>query len=293
MGAVEPLRALIAASVRARVAGPDAADHAARWAEATGPRWFDPTRPVWQVHADPSMFVGGLRALLFQSLHPLAMAGVAQHSDYRHDPWGRLQRTARFLAATTYGPADEAAQACAVVLAVHQRVQGTAPDGRPYRANDPHLLRWVHLAEVDSFLGAHQRYGRRPLDRAGADGYVADLARVARALGVPDPPTDVRGLRAQLAGYRSELKVTPAARDAARFLLAPPLPLVARAPYAVLAAAAIGLLPWRARVALGLPLGPLADRVVVQPAGQALVDVMRWALTPTSPVPALSTSAPG
>ena len=105
------------------------------------------------------MFVGGMRALLLQSLHPLAMAGVAEHSDYRHDPWGRLQRTADFLAATTFGPESEAERAVARVRAVHEHVQGVAADGRPYRANDPHLLRWVHLAELESFLVAYRRYG--------------------------------------------------------------------------------------------------------------------------------------
>ena len=100
------------------------------------------------------MFAGGLRALLLQSLHPLAMAAVAEHSDYRGDPWGRLQRTSYFLAVTTFGPASDAQQAVDRVRAVHQHVTGTAPDGRPYRASDPHLLPWVHIAETDSFLRA-------------------------------------------------------------------------------------------------------------------------------------------
>ena len=134
------------------------------------------------------MFVGGLRALLLQSLHPLAMAGVAEHSDYRGDPWGRLQRTSTFLAVTTFGPAADAQRAVDRVRGIHQRVHGIAPDGRPYHASDPHLLEWVHVAEVDSFLLAHQLYGAAPLDQSGRDGYVADTARVAAALGVPDPP---------------------------------------------------------------------------------------------------------
>jgi uncharacterized protein (DUF2236 family) len=229
------------------------------------------------------MFVGGLRALLLQSLHPLAMAGVALHSDYRHDPWGRLQRTADFLAATTYGPAEQAEAACRRVRAVHQRVRGVAPDGRPYSANDPELLRWVHLTEVDSFLTTYQYYGHRPLDAAERDGYVADMAVVADHLGVPGTPTSVAELRDQLAGYQRDLYATREALDAARFLLAPPLPAVARAPYTVLGAAAAASLPWWARLSLGLPIGPLTSRYIARPAGEAVVSLLRWALTPTSP----------
>ena len=130
------------------------------------------------------------------------------------------------------------------VRAVHDRVRGKAPDGRAYSAGDPHLLRWVHVAEVDSFLSTYQRYGVAPLDAAGRDGYVADTARVARALGVQDPPETEAELREQLQAYRPELEGTAQARTTARFLLLrPPLPAIARAPYAVLAAAAVASLP--------------------------------------------------
>ena len=155
------------------------------------------------------MFVGGLRALLLQSLHPLAMAGVAEHSDYRGDPWGRLQRTSTFLAVTTFGPAAEAQRAVDRVRGIHQRVRGVAPDGRPYHAGDPHLLEWVHIAEVDSFLLAHQLYGAQPLDQSGRDGYVADTARVAEALGVVDPPRTERELAERIEAFRPELTGTP------------------------------------------------------------------------------------
>src|SRR3954465_9027560 len=115
------------------------------------------------------MFIGGLRALLLQSLHPLAMAGVAGHSGYRGDPWGRLQRTSYFLAVTTFGLASDAEATVARVKGIPRRVHGVAPDGRPYAASDPHLLKWVHVAEVDSFLRTHQRYGAAPLSPADAD----------------------------------------------------------------------------------------------------------------------------
>lgn len=227
------------------------------------------------------MFVGGVRALLLQSLHPLAMAGVAAHSGYKGDPWGRLQRTSHFLAVTTFGPADDAEAMVRRIRAVHERVRGTAPDGRPYAASDPHLLRWVHVAEIDSFLSAHQRFGLRPLDAAGRDRYVAETARVAEALGAVDPPRSEAELRARIEEYRPELTGTAAAREAARFiLLTPPLPPLARAPYAAIAAAAVGLLPRWAREHLSLPWLPPLEAVVVGPAGSAVTRTIRWAMAP-------------
>ncbi len=156
------------------------------------------------------MFVGGIRALLLQTLHPAAMTAVSEHSGFRGDMWGRLARTSRFLAVTTFGTADDAEQAVAVVRSIHERVTGTMDDGTPYAASDPHLLMWVHVAEVDSFLRAHQRYGREPLDQAGRDEYVAQTAEVARRLGVLDPPTTEAELAATLASYRPELRGDPA-----------------------------------------------------------------------------------
>jgi uncharacterized protein (DUF2236 family) len=228
------------------------------------------------------MFIGGLSALLLQSLHPLAMAAVAGHSGFRGDPWGRLQRTSTFLAVTTYGTADSAQRAVDRVRAVHETVRGTTADGEEYRASDPRLLCWVHIAEVDMFLRAHQRYGARPLDDEGCDGYVADMARVATALGVPDPPVDRAGLAERLAAYRGELRTTPEARSTARFLLLhPPVPLLARLPYGVLAANAVSLLPGWASRALWLPRIPPAEGVCVRPLGTAVTAVIRWALAPT------------
>ena len=194
------------------------------------------------------------------------MAGVAQHSDYRGDPWGRLQRTSTFLAVTTFGTATDAQRAVDKVRGIHRRVRGQAPDGRDYRADDPHLLEWVHIAEVDSFLKAYQLYGAAPLDQTGRDDYVADTARVAAALGVLDPPRTEADLRARLAGYRSELASTEAAREAARFLLiTPPLSLLARAPYGVLAAAAVSMLPPWARLPLRLPYLPPLEATAIRP----------------------------
>src|ERR1700734_373563 len=209
---LDTLQRRLGAALFARVAGPEGPANRARFA-APGPRWFAEDRPVRRGHGDAAMFAGGLRALLLQSLHPQAMTAVAQHSDYRNDPWGRLQPTSTFLAVTTFGTAEDAQRAVDQVRRVHQYVTGTGPDGVPYRADDPHLLRWVHVAEADSFLRCYQHYGERPLDAAGCDDYVADAARIAEALGVTDPPRSRAELDVALHAYRPELHAIPEARE--------------------------------------------------------------------------------
>ncbi|MFF4317725.1 oxygenase MpaB family protein [Streptomyces sp. NPDC001568] len=278
---VRTLRERIGAGLFGRVAGPSGPATRARIHGTPGPRWFGPDRPIRTVHGDASMFIGGLSALLLQSLHPLAMAAVAAHSGFRGDPWGRLQRTSTFLAVTTYGTARDAEDAVARVRAVHERVRGTTSSGERYHAADPHLLGWVHVAEVDSFLRAHQRFGAHPLSAQGCDGYLADTARVARALGVPDPPCDRAELAARLTAYRSELRATPEAREAARFILRePPLPWPVKPPYALLAVNAVSLLPLWARLPLDLPYAPRTERLCVRPTGHALTKAIRWAMAP-------------
>src|SRR5579859_5413198 len=289
LGAADRVRGRIGAAIVERVVGPQATSRPRPRpsAQSPGERWFAEDRPIRVVHSDSAMFIGAIRALLLQSLHPLAMAAVAEHSDYRGDPWGRLQRTSHFVGVTTFGRRAEVQQAIARVRAIHQRVTGTAPDGRPYAASDPHLLTWVHIAEADSFLRAHSRFGIRPLDQAGRDGYVADMARIGAELGVPDPPRTEAELADRIAGYRAELAATAEAREAARFLLlSPPLPAVARAPYGVLAAAAVSLLPGWARRPLRLPRLPVTETVLVRPAGHAMVRAIRWATSAPPPAKA-------
>ncbi len=278
---MDTMRTRIGAALFSRVAGPDGPANRARIHDTPGPRWFAPDSPVRTVHGDASMFIGGIAALLLQSLHPLAMAAVDAHSGYRGDPWGRLQRTSTFLAVTTFGTEDHAQQAVDRVRAVHARIRGTAPDGRPYRADDPHLLTWVHTAEAYCFLGAHQRFGAHPLTEAEPTRYIAEGARVARALGADDPPTDLPALYRRQDAYRPELRATPAARDAARFLLfTPPLPWAARPAYGVLAANAVGLLPSWARRALQLPRIPVVEETVVRLGGHGVTRTIRWAMRP-------------
>ena len=282
--ALDDLRTSLGEKLFARVAGPEGPRRRDRVHGAVGPRWFEEDARIRQVHGDASMFVGGISALLLQSLHPLAMAGVMDHSGFEGDPWGRLQRTSYFLAVTTFGTAADAEKMVAAIRSVHERVVGTAPDGRAYSAADPHLLRWVHVAEIDSFLAAHQRYGKDPLDAEGRDAYVADAARVAEAIGVTDPPRSEAELRRQLRDFRPELRGTPAARRTARFLLLnPPLPLPARVPYGGLAAAAVGLMPVWARRELLLPYLPLTERLLVRTTGSALTKTIRWAMTASPP----------
>ncbi|MFF4102823.1 oxygenase MpaB family protein [Streptomyces sp. NPDC001903] len=233
------------------------------------------------MHADASMYVGGLAALLLQSLHPVAMAAVWAHSGFRGDPWGRLQRTSTFLAVTTFGTDQDAAQAVLRVRGVHERIKGVTADGVAYRAGDPHLLAWVHLAETECFLRAYQRYGRRPLDVPGQDGYVADMAYVARRLGAETPPETREELSTRLGAYREELRPTAESRATTGYLLShPPLPGAARIPYALLATAAADLLPRWARAQLGLPLTSRLLLPLARPGGHAVTAVIRWATPP-------------
>ncbi|MEJ7834278.1 MAG: oxygenase MpaB family protein [Nocardioides sp.] len=264
-----------------RVAGPDGPQHRDRIHYTEGPRWFASDSAIARVHGDASMFIGGIRALLLQTLHPAAMRAVSEHSGFRGDMWGRLNRTSRFLAVTTFGTADDAEQAIAIVRSIHERVTGTMPDGTPYAASDPHLLTWIHIAEIDSFLRAHTVYGKEPLDQVGRDQYVAQAGEIARRLGAEDVPTTEAELAAALAAYRPELRGTPDAREAVRFLLfKPPLPLAARAPYGVLIAAAVGLMPAWTRRHLRLPWLPISERTVVRALGSVATGTIRWAMTP-------------
>lgn len=270
--ATNAVRGSVARSVRLRlVESPDGPTVGTRGDDG----WFGPDSVAWRVHADLSTVTGGLRSLLYQTLHPLAMAGVADHSDYRRDPWGRLRRTAQFVAATTYGTSEEAAAAVAVVQRVHEHVRGTSPDGCAYSADRPDLLAWVHGTEVDSFLAAYRRYGPGLTD-VDADRYVDEMAVVARAFGADPVPTSTAELRAVLDSY--SLRATRQTREAMRFLLAPPLPLAARPTYGLIATAAVELLPWSAQRELRLVVPPGAGPLGVRPATRALLGTLRWAL---------------
>ncbi len=240
---------------------------------------FGPDSAAWRVHGDSSMLIGGLRALMLQTLHPLAMAGVADHSDYSDDPWGRLHRTGRFVGGTTFGSTETAERLIRRVRAIHTRVVGEAPDGTPYSANDPHLLLWVHVTEVDSFLRAYQRYGQGHLSDADADRYVAEMAEIARRLGAEDVPESRAELDACLAGFRAECRYGRQAREGMRFLLLPPVPLALRGAYGVITAAAVGLLPGWARQMMWIPMPPGVDPIAIRPAATVLTRAIGWLMT--------------
>ncbi|HEX3296101.1 MAG TPA: oxygenase MpaB family protein [Nocardioides sp.] len=261
-----------------RVAGPDGPKHRQRIHGTPGPRWFPQGSPITVVHGDASMYVGGIRAVLLQTMQPRAMTAVAEHSGYRGDMWGRLARTSRYLAVTTFGTVEDAQQAVDAVRAIHDRVHGTMPDGTTYDANDPHLLTWVHVAEIQSFLLAHRRFGAHPLDQAGYDEYVAQAAFVSRKLGAVDPPTSEAELHAAVERFRPELRAIDHARDAVSYLIhQPELPWLARPPYRVLVAAAIGLMPDWTREPLALPTLPVAHDRVADALGRAATRTVRWA----------------
>ena len=210
---------------------------------------FGPDSITWRVHADPSMAVAGVRALLQQALHPIAMAGVAGHSNFREDAWGRLSRTAEYVGIVTYGTTAEAKVASKRVRAVHKKL----------KLDDPHLLRWVHVSMVDSFLDVAKRSGMA-LSDADADRYLAEMQEFARQVGIA---SDIPANRAEIAQYLQdispELIASDDAKRAALFLTIPPLPTAVRfatpaAPaWASLALLAASSLPAWARTLYGTP----------------------------------------
>lgn len=231
------------------------------------PGLFGPDSVTWQVHADGSMALGGLRALLLQALHPLAIAGVDQFSNFRDDPWGRLLRTAGYIGAVTYGTSAQAHSAGAKVRGVHSRLRPVDPrTGREFRIDEPDLLRWVHCCEVESFLSTYLRSGGT-LGDGDADRYYFEQRSAAALVGL-DPQT-VPGSRAEMAAYfrqvRPELALTPAARRTAMFVLVPPMPAwvrlatPAQPAWLGLGMTAMGLLPRWARRLYGLPGLPTTD----------------------------------
>jgi uncharacterized protein (DUF2236 family) len=212
---------------------------------AGAPGWFAPGDAIWTVHGSVATFLGGIRSLLLQALHPLALAGVNGHSNYRDDPFGRLQRTGAFIAATTFGSEALAEQTVAGIQRLHTKVQGTVADGRPYSARDPHLLEWVHVVLVDSMLTAYLEFELN--GQIDPDAYVANMAVIGRAMGVPEPAQTRGELSEQLDAFRPELTGGPEAIQVKDFVLAAPLPSGLRPGYAVLCRTALDTLPpWAA-----------------------------------------------
>jgi len=219
---------------------------------------FGPRSIVWRVNRDRSFPLAGMRSLMVQALHPLAMAGVAQHSTWQQDPFGRLAATSSYLLTTTYGDTESALAAAAWVRKVHVHVRGTDPEtGLPYSAEDPDLLLWVHAGMVDSIVTVVQRYGRQ-LDAADADRYVAAMVRFAEIVGVPaqDVPTSVASLREYIDSVELR-QATRAAREAIGIVLDPPdLEPDVRELWHDLGQVAVGTLPDWAREMYGFAAPP-------------------------------------
>ena len=239
---------------------------------------YPPGAVIRRVHGDvTSMMVGGITALLLQMLHPAALAGVWDHSSFRDDMLGRLRRTARFIAVTTFGDRAAAEQAMARVREVHEHVRGVLPDGTAYSAGDPRLLAWVHVTEATSFLDAWMRYGEPAMSRADQDRYFAEFAAVARELGADPVPVTRAEAQALIAAFRPELMADARTRKVADKVLHQPAPSPVMAPVQELVMrAAVDLLPsWaaqmhrlhRSRIAIPLVRGATAG----------IAGTLRWA----------------
>jgi uncharacterized protein (DUF2236 family) len=239
---------------------------------------FGPESVAWRVHRDvTTMMVGGVAALLLQMLHPAVLAGVWDHSSFRGDMLGRLRRTARFIAVTTYGGRDEAEAAIERVRTIHAQVAGTLADGSTYRADDPALLAWVHVSEVTSFLAAWRRYGEPRMRAADQDRYIAEMARIARPLCADPIPTSRIEAEQLMATTRPALRVDARTREVARLLLRQKPPRLALMPLqAVTFQAAIDLLPSWARRMHGLADPPLT-RPLLRAGAFGLAETVRWA----------------
>ena len=243
---------------------------------------FGPDSMAWRVHSHPGgMLTGGFSALMLQSLHPLAMAGVAEYSDYREDPLGRLSKTARYVTTTSFGPRHEAEAAIAKVRRAHSYVHGTAPDGRSYRADDPDLLTWVHTAELSCFLAGYQAFSGSPLSSEECDRYFTEVAVLAERLGARDVPRSAAEAASYIARTRPALAATPAALEAVGFLRGFGRDALERFVTKLLMNGGIALLPGWARAQLGIRR-PGAVRVLLdRPAARLLSDFMIWACGPS------------
>jgi uncharacterized protein (DUF2236 family) len=233
---------------------------------------------IWRVHGDvTSMMAGGISALLLQMLHPQALGGVWDHSDVHEDMLGRLRRTARFIAVTTYGEREAAEAAIAKVKHIHEQVSGVLPDGTRYRADDPHLLAWVHVAGAMMFLDAWRRYGEPAMSSGDQDSYFAQSAEIARRLGA-DPVPQTRQEAERLArDFRLELSADERTRAFRDLILNSPAQSIAEAPvHKLLMSAAVDLLPPWARTMHQLRVSPLSASPI-RAATFGLASTLRWA----------------
>lgn len=239
---------------------------------------YPPDTVIWRVHGDvTTMMIGGVASLFLQMLHPAVLAGVWDHSNFREDTLGRLRRTARFIAVTTYGERTLAEGAIARVRRIHEHIGGALPDGTPYQATDPAALAWVHATETWCFLEAWLRYGDPHMSVADRDAYFVQAAQVGRALGADPLPESHAAARLYIERQRLHLTADERAREVARFLLDRPATNASLAPVqAMVFAAAIDLLPPWAREMHGFAT-PTVTRPLVRAAAGSMAKTFRWA----------------
>ncbi len=248
------------------------------------PGLYMPNDAPWIVHADFGTLVGGIRALLMQALHPGSLTGVATHSRYEQDALGRLAGTIRWLTVTTFGSHVAVAGESQRVNRMHKRVTGeyetAAGEQRPYKAADPDLLLWVHIAFMDSFLRCHQMYAWREIP-GGADAYVRLWAKSVEPLGLDSAPMNEADLVREIERYKVELVATPKTLDVVKFIKRPPLPILARPVYWLLFEAAVVSLPIEFRNLLGLKA---KSAKVIKPLTRGVLRFIRIAIGPESPI---------
>ena len=277
-------------SVRFRRLLSGAKDGVPPWLEVIGAGddrgLFTPDDAPWVVHADFGTLVGGIRALLVQALHPGTLRGVAEHSRYEEDALGRLAGTIRWLTVTTFGSSQAIAGEASRVNRLHDRVVGeyetNSGETRGYRAADPDLLLWVHIAFMESFLVCHEMYAWRPIP-GGADNYIAQWSRSVEALGLTKAPMSRAELNSEIRRYldSNTLRADDRTRNVVKFIKNPPLPAAAKPAYRLLFDAAVVSLEPEFRAMLGLKSGP---RWLVQPLTRRLLKTIRWMIGPESPI---------
>jgi uncharacterized protein (DUF2236 family) len=275
----EPLRRRIEEAVIGLTSGAGAPR--VNFLEPAGdPGLFGPGSMAWRVHADFAiMITGGVCALLLQMLHPLALAGVWNHSNFRQDILGRLRRTSAFVGGTTFAGRHDAEMLIERVRRIHLQVRGTDLDGRPYSASAPELLTWVHVAEHSSFLRAYQRYAPAPLDAAEQDRYYRETSRVAEMLGARDVPQSTAAIEQYLQDQHAQLCYSERAAEVRRILFATPAPHAAIQPFTrVFLQAGEELLPDWAQAMMGVPPRPALSRAALRTSVRAMAPAFRWAL---------------
>lgn len=236
------------------------------------PGLFGPGSVTWHLMSDASSFVGGIRALLVQAAHPEVAAGVGDHSTYRHDPLGRLSRTASYVTATAYGAMPEVEAAISVVRRVHRPVRGISSRGVAYSASAPEMAAWVHNALIDSFLTAYQRFGPEPLTAAEEDVYVAEQSQLGALMGAEPLPKTAADLRKWLVEHPA-VAYSSAGAEAIAFLAQAPLRQPVRSAYRLLYQAAVATIPGPLREPVGI-----TQRRGSRTGGRVLVRVLRDAL---------------